>query len=592
MIIGKMHKLIEKSKKNQLSSRIIMILIVSMCAITGVLIFSYSMVARYNQTQYDQWCQQEFSEIKNDFLLKCYNAQGNMLACSYDQNVQRVFGEDDLEAYEIFLPLETMRDKIYKVMHSYTKSNRDIYNIYLVDQAGRYYKYMYYNDDRELCCFMEENLESQEEVISSIFHLGDKPCFAILSPIYSSQSEWITGESSNKIIGHSAVVLEAKFLQKKINEFGNKDGYACLLDADGNILMNSEKEIKDLGVLAEVKKPVRTDEMVSLKKNGYFINKYKINNNGWTFVVASKNINRDFYQKELFFYLSIGWILIVILIISISYRLLQNINSFVYKLIFHMECVGKGNLKRKIAYDEIEEFRRIEQGLNVMMEQVVGLSEQNIELSTQMYKQQKEQLQATLLALQSQMNPHFLYNTMECIKNIGVCYGIQEIEIISGAMGDIFRYSLSEEGIVTVAEEVECIKNYMAIQSIRFEGRYKIFFDIDPSLLDMKIMRLSLEPLVENSVKHGFAEKINDCKVYVRIYQQNQNVYMEIEDNGIGMSQVQIDKIYNSDTNEKESVALKNLVRRLKIFYKNAVDLRIESEMDMGTKICICITRK
>lgn len=587
-----MHKLIEKSKKNQLSSRIIMILIVSMCAITGVLIFSYSMVARYNQTQYDQWCQQEFSEIKNDFLLKCYNAQGNMLACSYDQNVQRVFGEDDLEAYEIFLPLETMRDKIYKVMHSYTKSNRDIYNIYLVDQAGRYYKYMYYNDDRELCCFMEENLESQEEVISSIFHLGDKPCFAILSPIYSSQSEWITGESSNKIIGHSAVVLEAKFLQKKINEFGNKDGYACLLDADGNILMNSEKEIKDLGVLAEVKKPVRTDEMVSLKKNGYFINKYKINNNGWTFVVASKNINRDFYQKELFFYLSIGWILIVILIISISYRLLQNINSFVYKLIFHMECVGKGNLKRKIAYDEIEEFRRIEQGLNVMMEQVVGLSEQNIELSTQMYKQQKEQLQATLLALQSQMNPHFLYNTMECIKNIGVCYGIQEIEIISGAMGDIFRYSLSEEGIVTVAEEVECIKNYMAIQSIRFEGRYKIFFDIDPSLLDMKIMRLSLEPLVENSVKHGFAEKINDCKVYVRIYQQNQNVYMEIEDNGIGMSQVQIDKIYNSDTNEKESVALKNLVRRLKIFYKNAVDLRIESEMDMGTKICICITRK
>lgn len=121
------------------------------------------------------------------------------------------------------------------------------------------------------------------------------------------------------------------------------------------------------------------------------------------------------------------------------------------------------------------------------------------------------------------MNPHFLYNTIECIKNIGICYDVKEIEQLSTALSGVLRYSLRQENIVPVEQEMECIRNFITIQTIRFEDKYEIIYETDESLLKYPILRLSLQPLVENAMKHGLEMKNGQCILYIRVYEDEKS---------------------------------------------------------------------
>lgn len=129
--------------------------------------------------------------------------------------------------------------------------------------------------------------------------------------------------------------------------------------------------------------------------------------------------------------------------------------------------------------------------------------DRNIQLTTGLYKEEAEKSKAMLFALQSQMNPHFLYNTIECIRNIGVCYDVKEIEELSTALSAVLRYSLRQENVVTIGQELECIKQFVLIQTIRFEDKFQVYYKVQENLMDRNILRLSLQPLVENAMKHG-----------------------------------------------------------------------------------------
>lgn len=555
--------------------------------------FSYFMIIRYNRTQYDNWADQKIGELKNEFLQKNYSIQSIMTAFSYDQNIQRVLGGTEASAYEIVPPIYNMEQKVIRMLYSYSLLNSDIYNIYLIDEHEKRYVFLNYSDTEGIDAFIEQNSECTKVKISDIFTLGGEQCFAIIQPIRAASTDFDSGELPEQIIGHSIFTISGEVLKKEVEELSGGGRYAFLLDRDGRIMMSPDKDISlDHQVMEVIGKKLDSQSDSIEKCRGYVISKQLINDNGWSMAIVSGSSKRDFYETSPFIFLGISWFFVLCLISYIVFRLLNNINSFVYKLLYHMNNVGKGNLKSKIAPDRIEEFKWIGDGLNEMMEKVVRLSEQNVKLSTEIYKKEKEQIQNTLLALQSQMNPHFLYNTMECIKNIGICYGVKEIEVISGALSDILKYSLRKDHVVTVEEEIICIKNYMMIQTIRFEGRYQVSYHVDEDLLKLDIMRLSLEPLVENSIKHGFDKKITSCVIEVCICQDNDRIYMEIRDNGEGMPQEMIKNVMEYNESTDTGVALKNLFRRLKIFYQDFVEFRINSQANQGTSVRIMIDKK
>lgn len=189
------------------------------------------------------------------------------------------------------------------------------------------------------------------------------------------------------------------------------------------------------------------------------------------------------------------------------------------------------------------------------------------------------------------MNPHFLYNTIDCIKNIGICYDVKEIEQLSTALSGILRYSLRQDNIVNIDQELECVKNFVTIQTIRFENKYHICYEVDEACLSYPILRLSLQPLVENAMKHGLEMKRKDAQLRVAVYENENGLFLQVQDNGVGMAEDKVEEILSGNENSG-SVAIKNLMNRLHLFYGEAAKLHIDSSPGNGTCITIQIEKK
>ena len=160
-------------------------------------------------------------------------------------------------------------------------------------------------------------------------------------------------------------------------------------------------------------------------------------------------------------------------------------------------------------------------------------SEERIQGQTQMYAMQLHLRESELSALQSQINPHFLYNTLECMRSIGLYYQSPEIVTISTAMADIFRYSIKERSLVTLEREIGIIKKYLSIIDIRFDNRFEADFDLAPETLNCVVPKMTLHPIVENAIYHGLEPRKGKGHLRILSRVHNNMLILMIEDDGL-----------------------------------------------------------
>lgn len=209
--------------------------------------------------------------------------------------------------------------------------------------------------------------------------------------------------------------------------------------------------------------------------------------------------------------------------------------------------------------------------------------------------------QTTLQALQSQINPHFLYNTLECIRGQALLDGNREIAVMLEALGNFFRYSISHrENIVTLLDELENIKVYMLIQNYRFSNRYQLKIDFlgeEEELLNCCVPKLILQPLIENALLHGFKNRQNGT-IDVQVDAMDHILILTISDDGEGMSATTLqelnDKISGNDKPSQpraHGIALPNVNRRIRMLFGKEYGLHAYSTPGRGTDIEIVLPR-
>lgn len=208
------------------------------------------------------------------------------------------------------------------------------------------------------------------------------------------------------------------------------------------------------------------------------------------------------------------------------------------------------------------------------------------------------QKDAHIAVLQNQINPHFLYNTLECIRAMAMYQGCENVSELTVALSNVLRYAVKGENIVCIKDELNYIQEYSKIIECRF-SKIRIELEIDNTLLEKKMVRLILQPLVENAVFHGLEPMINGGKVWIKIYKVNGKtkrewIYLSVEDNGFGMNGQRLQEIYNSmrddeigKENGSQSIGLVNIYQRLKLTYDDNMELFITSERGKGTKVVI-----
>lgn len=206
-----------------------------------------------------------------------------------------------------------------------------------------------------------------------------------------------------------------------------------------------------------------------------------------------------------------------------------------------------------------------------------------------------------ITVLQGQINPHFLYNALECIRGQALEENVPEIADITQALSEFFRYSISTKAdVVSLHEELENVQSYMKIQQHRFKDRFHLdirYGEVDMAVLHTFLLpKLTLQPIVENAIVHGFANKNHDAEIVIEIIRTKNHVNINIKDNGRGMDAGALFKLNDAlsgdelqvpteEEPKRSGIAMINVNKRLKLFFGESSGLTVHSLKEMGTDV-------
>lgn len=273
----------------------------------------------------------------------------------------------------------------------------------------------------------------------------------------------------------------------------------------------------------------------------------------------------------------------------------KNIASRVNLLRSEMHRVVKGDFDIGKSIEGNDEIGQLYEDLNIMINSIKRLINEVYKGKIQKEKLKAYQKEVEFKMLSSQINPHFLYNTLETIRMKAFCNGDKEIANIVKKLGKIMRRNLEVSGkVVTLESELKLIGDYLEIQSMRFEGMVEYNLDVQEEL-DIEsytILPLLLQPVVENAFVHGLEEKSGKGEILIKIFKRSEYLIIEVEDNGAGIERdklLELKKGLNITEEGKRSIGMKNVNERIKIHYGQEYGLGIESELHKGTKVTLCL---
>ena len=285
--------------------------------------------------------------------------------------------------------------------------------------------------------------------------------------------------------------------------------------------------------------------------------------------------------------LTINLLAIALLMICVSMIITGFISSGLTRplelLMNTIQKIGNGNVQLRAKIVKEDEIGELAQQFNEMLDQMEELKQKE-------YQTKQLLNRAEYKALQAQVNPHFLYNTLDTMASIAEIRNCPEVSHMSQSLALIFRYSLNmKDPFSTVENEIVHLKNYIYVMDMRMHDNIQYTFDVDEMTLKSKLPRLSLQPIVENAINHGLRNKRGKKKIGIQIKREQMDLVICIEDNGIGLDTSAINESLRKnelDFVEKgNSIGLHNINARLKMLYGNQYGMHLESMLGEGTKV-------
>lgn len=291
---------------------------------------------------------------------------------------------------------------------------------------------------------------------------------------------------------------------------------------------------------------------------------------------------------------------IILSMMILGYFFLNNLTRPVMGLVSDMKKIGNRDRGFRVKVRSTNEVGVLAYDINSMIDKIEEMTSDVVNTQSRLYEAEISKKQAEFSALQSQINPHFLYNTLNCISSIGLEYGSKEIAQITSSMSKIFRYSIEKSDLVLISDEIQCIKAYLNIISIRYENKFSLEVKVDDKLLGMKTAKMILQPIVENSVYHGLENM--DVGGHLRVnghMDDNGDVCFQISDTGRGIGHEELERLkaklnmaYTErvqDSLEGKSIGLSNINNRIKLRFGEGYGVEIESQLGKGTTVIVKI---
>lgn len=368
-----------------------------------------------------------------------------------------------------------------------------------------------------------------------------------------------------------------------------ESGYVYIVDRSGELIYHPKQQLIYGGITSENNKKAAQysegshietfqgkERQITVKTVGY---------TGWKIIGVSPtaDITSQYMQNSQFIWIValIGVIILVFVNMVISSRVANPIKQ----LERSVRKLERNNLNAKVKIGGTYEIRHLGKTLQSMADNMKKLMDDIV-------KEQEDKRKSEMSALQSQINPHFLYNTLDSI------IWMIENERYEGAidmvtaLARLFRISLSKgKNIITVEQELQHAENYLIIQKVRYKNKFDYDISMEKNCAQCATIKLIIQPLIENSIYHGMEYMDGDGRIYIRAYRKGDTLYIEIEDNGPGMTEAQVEELQNgtlrSSKGKGSGIGFQNVRERIRLYFGQQYGLDVESEPDEGTTVRI-----
>lgn len=560
---------------------IIYFTLVFVFAILSITIVYEKINTKYTLEKLEQSSLEVLESAKSNMNIIVGNVSNvsKMIISSY--NIQNALSNYETED-------KSLKNYINDYLAQFTNFQSNISSIYVLDYEGnKYYSesYLYKTlnlDDIKKSNLYEELLNKDGEYIlkyncGGLINEADRNYVSFIRLVNNINTQEPMGIMIINIDEDNFFDFGRKLDDKYSTKILIRDEENNFITKDSNreILSKLENEINyciDNGTITK-----------KMEKNNYILSNVLVEDINWSIVSVSsysKLLEQNQYVKYVLgYFILFSFALIVVGAVIISKFITAPIN----KLCESMNDVGDGkfNLVNIKTYND--EIGQMKDRYNCLIIEITELMEKIKE-----NEEKKRQIELDLLM--SQIKPHFLYNTLDSINSLALSGENKRIYKMIKSLGKFYRVSLNEGNtVISVREEIDTIKNYLIIQEVRYGDLLDVKYDLDGSCNEYRIIKLVLQPLVENSIYHGIRNKEGKGKIIISTYQDKESIYLSVEDNGLGMEESKIEDIYK---NKGIGVGLRATKERLRIFYGDKFKFIIESKIGIGTKITIKIPKE
>ncbi|MFC2476447.1 MAG: sensor histidine kinase [Catonella sp.] len=436
-----------------------------------------------------------------------------------------------------------------------------------------------------------ENVHFSRPHVQKIFENGDNGYRWVIS--MSRAVEITTGGSTEQAV--LMIDMAYQGLDSALDEvsLGN-GGYIYLMDSAGEIIWHPKFELIASGRVKENNLLTATYSDGSIEEE--FNNMVQtvviktVGYTGWKLVgvIKGTGISLNILKTRLFIVFVISLIIFIVVLINsyISFRVTDPIRE----LEKSVKKLEEGNLDADIYMGGSYEIQHLGKSVQDMKYRIKGLMQDIV-------TEHEEKRKSEFNSLQAQINPHFLYNTLDII--VWQIENEKQSEAVHTvtALARFFRLSLGKgKNIVTVKAEIEHVKNYLMIQHMRFKNKFDYEFDVENDVLELSSLKLMLQPLVENAIYHGMEFMDGDGLITIKAWREDNELYLSVADNGLGMTEDKVNLILagrsNSGNGRGSGIGVKNVNERIKLYFGEGYGLKIDSEPDVGTTITIHLPAK
>jgi len=368
----------------------------------------------------------------------------------------------------------------------------------------------------------------------------------------------------------------------------NSSEYVYLIDSDGEIIYHPRQRLIYMGLYEENNLQAVSYDDGSLKEvfqgEKRLVTVKTISYTGWKIVsvVPQKFFNVGLSETRVLFIMLMG--LIIILIIVVNQLVSASIAKPLQKLNESVKEWEAGNMNPDIYVGSFLEVEHLGRTLRSTVDQIR-------QLMNDILVEQEEKRKSELDALQSQINPHFLYNTLDSIVWMIEGERYEEAVCMISELASLFRISLSGgKTIISIESEIRHAKSYMNIQKVRYKNIFRVDFQIDGEIMQCCTVKLVIQPLLENAIYYGVEGMDGDGEIRVVGYRQGEDVYIEVRDNGLGMPKEMVEQLLTDNNRVKKrgsGVGLLNVHNRIRIRFGSPYGLEVESAPDEGTTVRI-----